>query len=80
MATRFVKKNRSARARLATGAYALNLLRAKALFPKWSLPLLAGVATDERMPTGVRAFAKMQLLDGVYSQELARELKRGRAR
>ncbi|MDQ2681781.1 MAG: glycosyltransferase family 2 protein, partial [Candidatus Eremiobacteraeota bacterium] len=42
MATRFVKKNRSARARLATGAYALNLLRAKALFPKWSLPLLAG--------------------------------------
>ncbi|MEO6912622.1 MAG: glycosyltransferase family A protein [Candidatus Baltobacteraceae bacterium] len=76
MAARFVKKNPSARTRLATGAYSLNLLRAKALIPKWSLPFLAGIATDARVPSGVRSFAKAQLLDGLYSQELARGLKR----
>ncbi len=79
MAARFVKKNPSPRARLATGAYTFNLLRAKLLMPKWSLPFLAGVATDERLPVGVRAFAKTQLLDGMYSQELARGLKRERS-
>lgn len=80
MAARFVKKNPSPRARLATGAYAFNLLRAKAMIPKWCLPFLAGVATDERLPAAVRGFAKAQLLDGMYSQELARGLKPERSR
>jgi glycosyltransferase involved in cell wall biosynthesis len=72
MAARFVRKNPSARVRSATGAYRINLLRAKALSPL--LPVYAGVATDERFPPAVRAMATSQLLDGVYTQELARAL------
>lgn len=75
MAVRFVHKNPSARVRSATGAYALNLLRAKLLEPM--LPLYAGIATDERFSPLVRGAARARLLDGVYTQELARALQRG---
>ena len=71
---RFVKKNPSKRARMATGAYGFNLIRSKALAPKWILPLFAGVATDERFPGALRSFARAQLLDGMYVAELERGL------
>jgi glycosyltransferase involved in cell wall biosynthesis len=72
MAVRFVAKNSSARVRSATGAHRTNLLRAKALEPL--LPWFAGVATDERFPSALRSIARAQLLDGVYTVELARAL------
>lgn len=75
MAARFVKKNPSRRARMATGAYGFNLLRSKVLSPKWILPLFAGIAADERFPAAVRSVAKAQLLDGMYVRELQRGLE-----
>ena len=74
MAVRFVRKNGSARVRSATGAHRANLLRAKAL--ERMLPWFAGVATDERFPAAMRGIARAQLLDGVYTVELARALDR----
>ncbi|MBC5828717.1 MAG: glycosyltransferase family 2 protein [Candidatus Eremiobacteraeota bacterium] len=74
MAVRFVRKTPSRRARFATGAYALNLLRARLVAPAWMLPLYAGVAVQERVPPLIRSIARTRLLDGIYAQELAREL------
>ena len=76
MAARFIRKNRSRRARLATGAHRWNFLRVRALAPKWLLPIYAGVASDERVPPAVRAVARHQLLDGMYVHELQRGLQR----
>jgi len=76
MAARFVKKNPSKRARMATGAYGFNLLRSKALAPKWMLPFFAGVASDKRFPKPLRSIARAQLLDAVYVAELERGLER----
>lgn len=73
MAVRFVRKNASPRVRSATGAHPVNLLRARVLEPL--LPWYAGVATDERMAPGLRAFARAQLLDGIYTVELAQALE-----
>lgn len=73
MAVRFLEKNDSARVRSATGAHAANLLRAKALEPL--LPWLAGAATDDSLPPAVRGFARAQLLDAIYTVELARALR-----
>lgn len=78
MAVRFVKKNSSARVKSATGAYRVNLLRAKALEPL--LPWWAGVAEDERFPQAARSIARAQLLDGIYTTELAREMARSDGR
>ncbi len=75
MAARFVRKNPTRRARLATGAYALNMLRSKALAPSWLLPLYAGIASDERLPNALRSVARSQLLDGLYVRELQRGLE-----
>jgi glycosyltransferase involved in cell wall biosynthesis len=75
MAVRFVAKNKSARVRSATGAHRANLLRARPM--ERLLPWLAGVATDERFPAAVRSVARAQLLDGVYTVELARALDGG---
>lgn len=72
MAARFVRKDPSFRVRTATGAHRPNLLRAKVLQPL--LPWYAGAASDDRLPSAVRAAAKSQLLDGVYTVELARAL------
>ena len=74
MAVRFVRKNGSARVRSATGAHRANLMRAKTL--ERLLPWFAGVATDLRFPPAARSFARAQLLDGVYTVELARALER----
>jgi hypothetical protein len=76
MAAHLVRKNPSRRARLATGAYALNLLRARMTAPAWALPLYAGVAIDERMPEIVRGIARTRLLNGIYARELQGELDR----
>lgn len=76
MAARFVRKNPSARVKTATGAYRVNLLRARAV--EKMLPWLAGAATDARFPAPARAMARAQLLDGIYTTELARELDRMR--
>jgi glycosyltransferase involved in cell wall biosynthesis len=73
MAVRFIQKNGSGRVRSATGAHPANLLRAKALEPL--LPLYAGIATDERKPAALRSIARAQLLDGVYTVELAKALQ-----
>ena len=72
MAVRFVRKDPSMRVRTATGAHPANLLRAKVL--ERLLPWYAGAATDNRLPAPVRALARSQLLDGIYTVELARAL------
>lgn len=72
MAARLVRKNPSMRTRLATGAYPLNLLRAKITSPL--LPVYAGVASSTRLPPRIVAYARSRLLDGVYAERLARAL------
>lgn len=72
MAVRFVRKNPSGRVKSATGAYRANLTRGKAM--ERLLPWFAGIATDQRFPDAIRAIARAQLLDGVYTAELARAL------
>ncbi len=74
MAVRFIKKNSSARVRSATGAHRANLLRAPLL--ERLAPWFAGIAVDERTPGGIRALARAQLLDAVYTVELSRALER----
>lgn len=75
MAVRFLEKNSSPRVKSATGAHAANLMRAKALEPL--LPWFAGAATDDALPAAVRGFARAQLLDGIYTVELAHALNNG---
>jgi GT2 family glycosyltransferase len=75
MAAQFVGKVPSARVKLATGAYALNLLRAKMLVPRIAQPLFAGVASSERVPAALARFARGLLLDSVYTEELERQLR-----
>ncbi|PZR57873.1 MAG: hypothetical protein DLM50_04895 [Candidatus Meridianibacter frigidus] len=76
MAARFIRKNPSRRARMATGAYALNFLRAKATAPQWLMPIYAGLAQTDNVPPAIRSFARAQLLDGLYVRELQRGLQR----
>jgi glycosyltransferase involved in cell wall biosynthesis len=71
MARSFVEKHPTRRARLATGAYALNLLRGRYLLSDAVLSVLAGVAVSERLPGPVRAIARAQFLDGMYTRMLA---------
>ncbi|MHB8177623.1 MAG: glycosyltransferase family 2 protein [Vulcanimicrobiaceae bacterium] len=75
MARRFLQKSPSLRVRLATGAHPLNLLRAQMLFPDTLLALYGGLATHERTPAALRAFARTQFLDGMYTRELLRSLR-----
>lgn len=74
MARRFLAKHPSRRARLATGAHPLNLLRARYLLPDWLLAIYAGVSTSERAPAWVAAVGRAQFLDGIYARELVRAL------
>lgn len=74
MAARFIQKQPSARARMAVGAYGINLLRGKYLLPDRLLALYAGLATSVDAPSFVRGFARAQLLDGMYTRELMRAL------
>ncbi len=75
MAEHLLRKEPSWRARLATGAYAANLLRASVTAPEWALPLYAGIAKSGRMPGILREFARAQFLDGLYTNELRRVLR-----
>jgi glycosyltransferase involved in cell wall biosynthesis len=75
MAGRFLQKHPSRRARLATGAHAANVLRGRYLTPEALLALYAGVATADRAPGWLRAFARTQFLDGVYTRELVRSIR-----
>lgn len=77
MAARFVTKEPSRRARLATGAYGVNLARGRVLGPRFLQPLLAGLASSERVPPGVASLARARLLDSVYIDELTRALADG---
>jgi GT2 family glycosyltransferase len=74
MAARFVRKSPTVRAKLATGAYGANVLRAKALAPRTAQAFFAGVATSPRVPPALARFARGRLLDSVYVDELEREL------
>jgi GT2 family glycosyltransferase len=74
MASRYLAKSGSARARMATGAHPLNLLRGKYVLTDKVLAVLAGVATGENVPPALRSLARAQLLDGLYTRELARVL------
>lgn len=74
MARRFLEKQPSRRVRAATGAYPINVLRARYLLPDSLLALFAGIATSDKAPSLVRAFARSQFLDGMYTRELVRAL------
>ncbi|MGH7706510.1 MAG: glycosyltransferase family 2 protein [Vulcanimicrobiaceae bacterium] len=72
MAARLLRKDSSLRARLATGGYPVNELRAQLLVPRWTWPVYAGLATSSRAPAALRNLARAQILDGVYVAELRR--------
>ena len=74
MARRFIEKQPGKRVRAATGAYPINFLRARFLLPDSLLAVFAGLATSEKAPDVVRAFARAQFLDGMYTRELIRAL------
>jgi glycosyltransferase involved in cell wall biosynthesis len=76
MAARFVRKMPTSRIKLATGAYAFNLARARIFAPPIAQPLFAGLATSARVPAAVAQLARTALLDSVYTEELARQLRR----
>jgi GT2 family glycosyltransferase len=75
MAAKFVRKDPSPRAKLATGAYAVNRLRAHLLAPRAAQPWLAGIATSARVPAPVARVARELVLDSVYVDELERALR-----
>ncbi|HEY1884411.1 MAG TPA: glycosyltransferase family A protein [Candidatus Cybelea sp.] len=74
MASRFLAKHPSRRARLATGAHPLNLFRARYLLPEALLAYYAGISKSSRVPAWLRALSRGQLLDGLYARELVRAL------
>jgi glycosyltransferase involved in cell wall biosynthesis len=74
MASRFLTKHPSARARLATGAHPLNLFRARYLLPEALLAFYAGVSKSSRAPSWLRSLSRGQLLDGLYARELVAAL------
>jgi GT2 family glycosyltransferase len=76
MAARFVRKNPILRVKLATGAYAANLVRARVFAPAIAQPLWAGLATSDRVPSALAQLARTALLDSVYTEELDRQLNR----
>lgn len=76
MAMRFVTKAPTSRVRMATGAYKVNMLRARFLMPESLLALYAGAATEERLPAWLRSIARAQFLDGMYAKELLAERQR----
>jgi glycosyltransferase involved in cell wall biosynthesis len=78
MAARFVGKMPTARVRLATGAYAPNLVRARVLNPGFLQPFYAGLASSRRVPPLLAQLARGALLDSVYTEELDRQLRRSR--
>ncbi len=76
MARRFIEKQPSRRARMATGAHGINLVRGRYLLPDALLALYAGIATSDTAPAFLRSLARSQFLDGMYTRELVRVLDR----
>jgi glycosyltransferase involved in cell wall biosynthesis len=74
MARRFLEKHPSRRAKMATGAHGVNMLRGKYLLPDSLLALYAGLATGEGTPAWLRGIARAQFLDGIYTRELIKSL------
>ncbi len=74
MARHFLEKQASPRARMATGAHPVNLLRARYLLPDSLLAIYAGIATSDKAPAFLRTLARAQFLDGMYARELVRVL------
>ncbi len=74
MAARLLRKDGGMRTRFATGAYGLNLVRSRLLSPVWSLGTYRALATNQRVPRALRAFARGQFLDGAYTSTLRRAL------
>lgn len=74
MAALLLEKDRSLRTKLATGAYAANLWRARLLSPERAAPLFRRAAGSPRLPAPLRALARGQYLDAVYVAELRRAL------
>jgi glycosyltransferase involved in cell wall biosynthesis len=75
MAAKFIRKEPSVRAKLATGAYGANRVRAKLLAPPSAQAWLAGVATSDRVPPVLARVARGLVLDSVYVDELERALR-----
>jgi len=75
MAAKFVRKDPSRRAKLATGAYGLNRLRARVFAPRGAQAWLAGIATSDRVPVPLARVARELVLDAVYVDELERALR-----
>jgi glycosyltransferase involved in cell wall biosynthesis len=75
MAAKFVRKDPSGRAKLATGAYAFNRMRAHVFAPRAAQAWLAGIATSARVPAPLARVARDLVLDGVYVDELERALR-----
>jgi glycosyltransferase involved in cell wall biosynthesis len=75
MAVRLLEKDNGVRARLATGAYELNFLRARLFAPERLLPMYAGIAQNKRFSKVLRDLARGRLLDGAYANELRRALR-----
>jgi GT2 family glycosyltransferase len=76
MARRFLEKHPSQRARMATGAHGVNLLRGKYLLPDPLLALYAGLATGANTPAWLRSLARAQFLDAMYTRELIKSLSK----
>ena len=72
MAARLLRKDGGLRTRLATGAYAANLVRSRTLAPAWALGAFRALASQRRLPGAIRAIARGQLLDGAYVTALRR--------
>ncbi|MGA2759117.1 MAG: glycosyltransferase [Candidatus Cybelea sp.] len=79
MAGRFLGKHPSRRARLATGAHPLNLLRARYLLPDPLIAFYAGISSSGA-PGWLRRLSRGQLLDALYARELLRALDAGDVR
>jgi glycosyltransferase involved in cell wall biosynthesis len=75
MAATFLRKDSSLRAKLATGAYGANRVRARLLAPPAAQPWLAGIATSDRVPPALARVARGLVLDSVYVDELERALR-----
>ena len=70
MAARLLEKDRSLRIKLATGAYAPNLWRAAVFAPERLAPAFRRAAQNPNLPAPLRAVARGQYLDAVYTGAL----------
>jgi glycosyltransferase involved in cell wall biosynthesis len=74
MAALLLEKNPSLRIKLATGAYAANLWRARLVAPASLAPFYRRLTENARLAAPLRALARSQYLDAVYVAALRRAL------